>query len=264
MKPVVLLFILFFSGGLYAQTYSEWIEFSFQYVDENRLDSAETALQNALRTEPDNPLNAFLFHNLGTIQRRLNKNKEAFDSYSLALRRHPDQPVFLADRASLLSEMKQFQAAAIDYNALLEIDPNNPEYLYQHGMTCLELKNYEQAEVDFKKMLENNPMNLYARLGLAALYKVQSRYDEAETIYNYLESKEPNLSDIYAGRAEIYLLREKGGRALSEINKAIQLSEKENPYFYMIRSRAKQLLLEKESAAEDVKKAIELGYQQCE
>jgi len=264
MKPVVLLFILFISNSLYAQTYSEWIEYSFQYVDENRLDSAEIALQNALRTEPDNPLNAFLFHNMGTIQRRLSKNKEAFESYSLALRRHPNQPVFLADRASLLSEMKQFQAALADYSALLEIEPNNQEYLYQRGMTFLELKNQEQAEGDFQKMLDLNPMSLYARLGLAALYKLQDRYNEAEKIYSYLESKEPNLPEIYAGHAEIYLLREKGSRALNEINKAIRLSEKENPYYYMIRSRAKLLLHEKESAAEDEKKAIELGYQQLE
>jgi tetratricopeptide (TPR) repeat protein len=245
---------------LYSQSHSEWIEISFKYLNDNHLDSAEVALTNALRAEPDNPLNAFLFHNLGTIQRRLGKNKDALQSYSLALRRYPKNKTFLSDRASLNAETDDYVTALIDYNTLLEEEPNNEEALYQRGLVNIELKNFESAESDFNRMLELSPMSFYARLGLATLYKVEKRYDEAEGIYIYLETKEPNHPEIYAGRAEIYLLKEKAGRALTEINKAIRWSETENPYFYIIRSRAKLLMREKDSAAEDIRKAMSLGY----
>ncbi|MDR0546498.1 MAG: tetratricopeptide repeat protein [Dysgonamonadaceae bacterium] len=264
MNRIVVLFgiILSISSGLYAQTYSEWIESSFHYLDENRLDSAEIALKNALRTEPDNPLNAFLFQNLGTLLRRQGKNREALEFYTLALRRYPQNATILSDRASLNAETGDFISALIDYNTLLEQEPDNEEALYQRGLLNLKIKKLEQSEIDFQKMLEINPASLYARLGLASLYIVTGKLNEAETVYYYIEGKVKEteiLSKIYAGRAEIYLLKEKGGRALTEINKAIH-EEPENPYFYIIRSRAKLLLHEKQPAAEDIRKAIDLGY----
>ncbi|GHU72585.1 hypothetical protein FACS189413_15860 [Bacteroidia bacterium] len=302
--------VLSVSNGLYAQTYSEWIEYSFHYLDTNRLDSAEIALKNALRAEPDNPLNAFLFQNLGTVLRRQGKNKEAIEFYTLALRRYPQNRLILSDRASLNAETGDFMNALIDYNTLLEQDPNNEETLYQRGFVLLELKRTMESEQDFEKILKLNSASLSARLGLASLYKIAGRYDAAEFMYSYIEKKllekiklsdgkevekksfsekeeekeltfmklsmagrkEINLhsgfwddtylplSTVYAGRAEIHLLKEKGGRALTEINKAIRESKTKNPYFYIIRSRAKLLLHEKQSAAEDIRKAIDLGY----
>jgi len=255
------LLILSVSLRLNAQTYDEWIESSFKYIEENALDSAEFALKKALQEEPDNRLNAFLFNNLGTIQRRQGKNEEALSSYTLALIRYPKNSTFLNSRASLFSEIGNFQSALLDYNILLEVEPNNEEALYQRGLIHLNLKNFELSEQDFGKMMELNPQSFYARLGFASLYKIEGVYDDSEKIYNYLEDKDPDNPAIYAGRAELFLLMKKGGKALSDVNKAIRLyGEVEDPYLYIIRSRAKLLLHEKKSAAEDIQKAIALGY----
>jgi tetratricopeptide (TPR) repeat protein len=258
--PLFLL-ILSVCSGLNAQTYSEWIESSFKYMDENRLDSAEMALKKALKAEPNNPINAFIFNNLGTIQRRQGENKEALQSYTLALTRYPENNVFLSARASLFSEMGDLKNALLDYNTLLEKEPNNEEALYQRGLLHLNMRNFELSERDFGRMMDLNPQSLYARLGFASLYKIEGLPDEAEKIYNYLEDKEPDNPAVYAGRAELFLLIEKGGKALSDINKAIRLSDgKESAYLYIIRSKAKLLLHEKKSAAEDIEKAVSLGY----
>ena len=253
--------ILTIGQGLFAQTYDQWIEISFKYLDENRLDSAEMALINALRTAPDHALNAFLFSNLGTIQRRQGKNAEALQSYTLALNRYPKNPVFLSDRASLFVEMGDFKDALLDYNVLLEEEPRNEDALYQRALLLLSMKDFESSERDLKKLMELNPKSLPARLGFASLYKIEGRYDEAEKIYNYLENSEPDNPALYAGRAELFLLMEKGGKALADVNKAIRLSkDAENPFLYILRARAKLLLFEKQSAAEDIQKAISLGY----
>jgi predicted Zn-dependent protease len=256
----VLLF-LSIAPSLKSQTYEQWIDSSYRYVEANRLDSAEWALKNAMKNSPDNPMNAYLFHNLGTIQRRQNHHEEALQSYSLALRRYPKNSVFLSDRASLFAEMNHFQNALLDYNTLLEEAPDHEEALYQRGLLYLEMKDFERSEQDFGKMMELNPQSLFARLGFASLYKIEGRYPDAEKIYNYLEEKEPQQSAVFAGRAELFLLINKGNKALNDINHAIRLSDPtENPYFYIIRSRAKLLLREKIAAAEDIKKAIALGY----
>ncbi|MDR0863853.1 MAG: tetratricopeptide repeat protein [Candidatus Symbiothrix sp.] len=258
---VCLLILSICPALLKAQTYSEWIESSFKYLDENRLDSAEMALKNALKAEPDYPVNAFLFHNLGTVQRRQGKNEEALQSYTLALTRYPENTVFLSARASLFSDKGDFKNALLDYNTLLEKEPDNEEALYQRGLLYLEIKNFELSERDFGRMMELNPQSFYARLGFASLYKIEGLYTDAEKIYNYLEEKEPDNPAIYAGRAELFLLTEKGGKALSDSNKAIRLSDETgNAYLYILRSKAKLLLHEKKSAAEDIEKAMVLGY----
>jgi tetratricopeptide (TPR) repeat protein len=264
---ILLAFVLVLTihPGLNAQTYSEWLEFSFRYIDENRLDSAEIALKNAMEKEPDNTLNSFLFNNLGTIQRRQGKTEEALRSYTLALSRYPKNLIFLSDRASLFSETGDFKNALLDYNTLLDIEPNNEEALYQRALLLLNMKNFEASERDLGKIMELNPQSFYARLGFASLYKIEGLYEDAEKIYNYLEDKEPDNPAIYAGRAELFLLTEKGGKALSDINKAVRLSgEGENPYLYIIRARAKLLLHEKKPAADDIQKAVLLGYDKQE
>jgi tetratricopeptide (TPR) repeat protein len=256
-----LLLALSIGWTLNAQTYSEWIESSFQYIDRNRLDSAEIALKNALKKEPDNQMNALLFNNLGTVQRRQGKTEEALRSYTLALIRYPKNSTFLSARASLFSEKGDFKNALLDYNTLLDEYPENEEALYQRALLYLSMKDFERSEKDLERMMELNPQSFYARLGFGSLYKIAGRYDDAEKTYNYLEGKEPDHPAVYSGRAELFLLLKKGGKALSDINKAIRLSnEKEDPYLYIIRSKAKLLLHEKKSAAEDIQKAIALGY----
>ena len=257
---------IFLLGGAYmqAQNNTHELAVAFDYIERNRLDSAEITLKAVLKNDPDNPLNPFLLNNLGTIQRRLGKHEEALLSYTAALGTFPNQPVFLESRASLFAEMGQAENAIIDYSALLNENPNNEEALYQRGLLYLQIRNTDLAESDFRRMLELNPNSLYARNGFASLAKFRGDYEEAEKIYNYLLDKEPEDFNLYAGRAELYLLMEKPGKASADINRAIHLAGDSisNPYLYIIRYRTKLLLHEKESALNDLKKAIDLGYKE--
>jgi tetratricopeptide (TPR) repeat protein len=199
-------------------------------------------------------------NNLGTIQRRLGKHDEALISYSAALGQYPKNTVFLENRASLFAEMGKVENAILDYSALLEVKPDDQEALYQRGLLYLQLKNSDKAETDFKQMLEFNPDGLYARIGFASLAKLTGDYPEAEKIYNYLLDKEPENAGLYAGRAELYLLMKKPGKASSDATQAIRLSKTGDPYLYVIRYRAKIMLHDKKSAREDLEKAQALGY----
>ena len=258
---------LFFLLGVVcvsAQNGRDRLSKAFDYMEQNRLDSAEIALKAVLKNDPDNPLNPFLLNNLGTIQRRIGKREEALLSYTAALGTFPTQPVFLESRASLFVEMGQARNAILDYSTLLDNNPNNEEVLYQRGLLYLQIRNTDLAESDFRRMLEMNPNSLYARRGFASLAKFRGDYEEAEKIYNYLLDKEPKDSNLYAGRAELYLLMGKPGKASADINQAIHWAgdNSPNPYFYMIRYRANLLLHEKETALKDLKKAIALGYKE--
>lgn len=247
-----------------AQNKVDLLSVVFDYIEQNQLDSAEVTLKNVLKNDPDDPLNPFLLNNLGTIQRRMGKHSEALLSYTAALETFPAQPVFLESRASLFAEMGQARNAIIDYSSLLDDAPNNEDALYQRGLLYLQIKNTDFAESDFRRILDLNPNSLHARSGFASLAKFIGDYEEAEKIYNYLLDKEPENSNFYAGRAELYLLMERPGKASADINRAIRLDgdNSQNPYLYVIRYRAKLLLHEKESALKDLEKAIALGYKE--
>ena len=74
---------------LSAQTYDELINRAMDAVEQDSLSQAETLFKKALQLEPANMRNALLFSNLGTVQRRIGKPKEALESYSLALNLTP-------------------------------------------------------------------------------------------------------------------------------------------------------------------------------
>ncbi|MDR1371860.1 MAG: tetratricopeptide repeat protein [Dysgonamonadaceae bacterium] len=260
-KIAVFMTLLLSVNTVSAQTDSGAIERSFDYIEQNKLDSAEIYLKLAIESVPDNPLNPFLLNNLGTVQRRLGKKTDAVNSYSAALEQLPENTVFLEARASLYAETGRTENAIHDYSALLEQNPANEEFLYQRGLLYLQAGQDNYAEADFRKMLELNPDGFYPRLGLAALAKFREDYAEAEKIYSFLLDKYPENPQLYAGRAELFLLSGKAGKASADATRAIRISTEGNPYYYVIRYRAKLLLHEDLSAREDLEKAKALGYQ---
>ena len=261
---IISLTFLFAGVCLSAQDEIDWLSLSFDYIEQNKLDSAEIALKTVLRSDAHNRVNPYLLNNLGTVQRRMGKFEEALLSYTAALGQHPSQPIFLESRALLFAEMGQAYNAIVDYSTLLKGNPNNEDALYQRGLLYLQIKNTDLAEADFRRMLDLNPNGLHARRGFASLATFRGDYEEAEKIYNYLIEKFPEDINLYAGRAELYLFIDKPGKAYSDINRAIRLAgeNSRNPYLYIIRYRTKLLLHENESADDDLKKAIALGYKE--
>jgi tetratricopeptide (TPR) repeat protein len=253
--------IVYSSGLLTAQTYEEYVEKSYQYLDKGELFAAEESLRSAMRLEPGNPNNYALLTNLGTIQRRQGKKEEAILSYTAALSRYPDNETILDNRASLYVETGETDKAINDYTLLLLQNPINEDALYRRGILYLEKKDFIRAEQDFDKMLEVNEKTVYGRLGHAVLEKMRGNYDESERIYNYLIDKLSQDRRLYEGRADLYFMMGKNARALTDINKVFFETEP-GAAAYVLRGKIKLSLYEREPARKDFLKAKEMGYDQ--
>ena len=90
-KVLVVGLLLGLAQEMGAQTYEQFVEKSFDLLDQNDLLAAGESLKAALRLEPANPNNYALLMNLGTIQRRQGLLEEALVSYSAALSRYPQR-----------------------------------------------------------------------------------------------------------------------------------------------------------------------------
>ncbi|MDH6535352.1 hypothetical protein D0T51_09805 [Parabacteroides sp. 52] len=256
---ICLAFFSFLSFTGYSQTYTEWIEKSYDFLEKDDLQAAEESIRAAMRLEPANPNNFALLTNLGTVLRRQGKYDEALVSYNSALSRLPNSIMLLDNRASLYAEMGETEKAIQDYTTLLMLETENQEALYNRGLLFLQVKNFLAAENDFDKLLELNDKTVRGRLGFALLEKMRGNYDESEIIYNYLISKFPRNWNLYEGRADLYFLMGKNARAMADINK-IFVESTPTASLHILRGKVKLALYEKEAAKTDFLKAQEMGY----
>lgn len=254
-----ILFVSLATTAAHAQSYVDFVEKSYDYLDKNDLISAEESLRAAMRLEPGNPNNYALLMNLGTIQRRQGKLRDALISYTASLSQQPNDETILENRASLYTEMGELEKAMSDYNTLLALNPHHQDALYCRAMLYLQQKNYVLAEEDFEKIVEVNERSVKGRVGYAILEKLRGNYTESERIYNFLISEMPREWSLYEGRADLYFLMGKNGRAMTDISRVFAESEP-TASLYVLRGKVKLAQYEKESAALDFKKALEMGY----
>lgn len=252
--------LLLMVGTLRAQTYEEMIRKSYEYADRGDLPAAEEALKAAMHAEPANKNNFALLSNLGTIQRQQGKTDEALVSYTAALSLQPKNKLILSNRAELYVEMGETEKALIDYQALLLLDPLDLDAYYRRGMLYIEAKDYMLADEDFEKIMSIDKESEQGRFGFALLDKARGNYEDSEAILSYLIEKSSTPLQYYEERAELYFLMKKNARAMADLNNIFAETNDVPAHLYVLRGKIKLAQFEKESAAIDFKKALELGY----
>lgn len=252
--------LLLMVGTLRAQTYEEMIRKSYEYADRGDLPAAEEALKAAMHAEPANKNNFALLSNLGTIQRQQGKTDEALVSYTAALSLQPKNKLILSNRAELYVEMGETEKALSDYQALLLLDPLDLDAYYRRGMLYIEAKDYMLADEDFEKIMSIDKESEQGRFGFALLDKARGNYEDSEAILSYLIEKSRTPLQYYEERAELYFRMKKNARAMTDLNKIFAETNDVPAHLYVLRGKIKLAQFEKESAAIDFKKALELGY----
>lgn len=256
----IVLGLLLMVGTLRAQTYEEMIRKSYEYADRGDLPAAEEALKAAMHAEPANKNNFALLSNLGTIQRQQGKTDEALVSYTAALSLQPKNKLILSNRAELYIEMGETEKALSDYQALLLLDPLDLDAYYRRGMLYIEMKDYMLADEDFEKIMSIDKESEQGRFGFALLDKARGNYEDSEAILSYLIEKSRTPLQYYEERAELYFRMKKNARAMTDLNKIFAETNDVPAHLYVLRGKIKLAQFEKESAAIDFKKALELGY----
>lgn len=262
MRIIFLQFAFLFAITTSAQSlsYMEWVDRSANYIEENKLDSAAHALQRAMALDPTNEHNPLLLLNLGIMQRQLEFQEEAYISFTAALANNPMPEVVLHNRASLLCDLERFDEAMEDYDALIRLFPDDVEAYYRRGLLFLENNDRVKAESDFNAAERIDPDNLYSRLSQSLLYKLDDNWEAAAEIYTLLLETVPDPDPVfYMNRAECYLNTDQVSRAAADLQTAWS-SQRNNPYFYILRGRMRLAQFDKSAAREDFSQAKKMGY----
>ncbi|MDD2246197.1 MAG: tetratricopeptide repeat protein [Proteiniphilum sp.] len=257
---IVLLLLLPLPLPLSGQSYEGWVKRSADFIEVNRFDSAAFALQKAMSLDPVNENNPVLLLNLGIMQRQLKLYDDAYISFTASLANNPLVDVALHNRASLLCDMDRLDEAMEDYNTIIRLYPENVEAYYRRGLLFLEKSDRKKAEADFKASEDIDAGNIFTKLSGALLYKLDDDWEAAERVYSELIKSESMPDPIfYMNRAECYLNIGQLFKASADL-RAIGESQKDNPYFYVLRGRVRLGQFDKVAAKADFIKAEELGY----
>lgn len=241
-----------------AQTYDELITRSFDYLDADSLPEAEDALREALRIEPGNPGNGMLLLNLGTIQRRQGKLKEAEESYTIGLAFLPNNLSLLNSRAQLFAEMEKYPEAINDYTEVIYHEPENENAYYERALCKLMNQDTLGARLDLEQIDRFNPNSAKSRLGMAYVYKAQQMWREASELYDALIERNPRNASLLRERAEVFYFSNRMGAALDDVNKSIDYDPRD-PYSYLLRAQIRYAKGDREFARRDLNQALELG-----
>lgn len=264
-KIIGLLLIFGFTATAFAQeyvspTYKQWVAKSADYMEQNQLDSAEYALNQAIMSDPKNENNSWLMTSLGTIQQHLGKLDAAYISLTAALNKHPESAFILHQRAGLLMEMGKWDDARVDYNTILMVDSLDIEALYNRGVLKLEMKDMTGAQKDFEVAAQHGEFSPYGLLGKALIHRLNKEWSEAEKIYTSILNEYPQMTDIYLKRAECYLHLDQLSRLSADLQE-VASTEFANPTYYFLRGQMRLKQFDKVAARSDFKKAGELGME---
>lgn len=259
MKRIVYILLLCCSCfQLSAQTYDELITRAMDAVEKDSLYQAEQLFKEALRLEPSNMRNALLFSNLGTIQRRMGKNDDAVESYSLALNLTPYSVTMLLNRASLYLEMDYLDKAYVDYCNVIDLDGKNQEALRFRAYIYMRRRQYQDARNDYQRLLEAIPGEKTARIGMAMANQKLNRHRESLEEFNRLIVDYPKDASLLKARAELEIVMNSLEMALLDLEHAAKLDPNDADIYIM----CGEIYLaqgKKREAYAAFEKAIELG-----
>ena len=161
--------------------------------------------------------------------------------------------------------MEDYMLSIQYFNQAIKAKPYLSEAYFYRGLAKLFLEDYKGAEEDCSLALERNkfrteaykvrgfarqamgldslaiedydfglqyaPMDKYFLFYKAVAQTELSKYEAAQTTYASLLKAYPKFEDAYSGRAQLYLAMKDTTRALTDINKAVEISKNiVNPY----------------------------------
>ena len=219
---------------------------------------AEQLLKDALNDDPANMNNSLLLSNLGTIQRRMGKNKDALESYTLALNKTPHSIKMLLNRASLYLEMDYLSKAYGDYCSVIDLDPENVEALQFRAYIYMRQRQYNDARNDYHTLLETEPGNRTARIGMVMANQKDKRFREALEELNRMITDYPQDASLLKARAELEVDSNSMDLALLDLENAAKMTPND-PDIYVMCGEIYLAQGKKREAYVAFEKAIELG-----
>lgn len=193
------------------------------FLTNNRLADAITAAQAAIAAGEDS---ALMFALLGHAQWRSQRNDEALASLTEALKREPNHPQALRDRAEIFLARNDATRAAADLQALLAVEKSTATMLRLAALQRA-AKRYDEATKLYQQVADAEPTNQDARTALTEILIESGQAENAIAQLETLIKDVPNRADLRSQLATLLVVNQPD-KALEHYQAAAKLEPK-NP-----------------------------------
>jgi len=180
----------------------------------NRLEETLEYLDNALAIKDIHDAHALRAQTLIKMGRR----SEAVISLKRAVLSQPDNKQLRLSYARLLVDVKEYEAARIEFEKLQMLAPNDPDLLYTLGLLSLESQRFDSAENYFRSLLNTGLRIGESRYYLGRIKQSKGDYQEAIEWYISVDSGE-YIFDAQMRTAQLIALQGNTAKALEFLNK---------------------------------------------
>ena len=230
---------------------------------------AERLFRDAIRL---NPHLVGSLNNLSVLLRSKGELKEAIELQSKAVAEHPSWGLMHRNLASVLTQNRNYDEAALSFEKAIALDPNDIESHYNLGLILSETKPdpeslqkalghfqaavqlqprfaeahfsignalYRQGKVDeailsFRRAIESDPRHARAYNNLASLLGTKGEKDEPLRLYTQAVNIDPNYIEAYRNLAEALLKAGNAPSAVQVWKTALERNPNDLPTIYRL------------------------------
>ena len=189
-------------------------------------DNAEAAkyLQAATQLKPADHPEASLaraWQALGRVQEST-APQQALAAYSEAAKLNPKDPQPHIAAATLLTNQKDFDAAAREYQTALQLDPTSKDSLSGLVDLYIAQKKYPDAEAALHKLLASDPQNSAAHMQLGRVLLAENKTSEAASEFHTALQSNPNDPHAALELGTLYAKANKNAEAEEQFRIAVR------------------------------------------
>ena len=177
-----------------------------------------------------NPFDSEIYYRKGNAYALINRNKEAFNNYRIAIILNRKNPKVYASRSILYSTNFDFARAEFDIDKAIKLDPKNPMY-YGMKATLYMVKDINKAIELLTQAIKLDNKFGFAYFTRGKLRMSKNDINGAINDLTIAINIDPNHADNYATRSTAYLMQE-NPKAIIDAEKAVSLSPQDPNMHY--------------------------------
>lgn len=211
-------------------------------------------LKQSLSVQP-NPL---AYNNLGVIHLALHQNKEAVESFEMAVQLDPNYAEGYWHLGAALRATKDYKKSIDSCKKATLLSPSSEKAFFNLANTLHDIKMYRDAISAYNKSIELNPEFSDAYAGMALSLFELAQYEEALTSYNKAINKNPSDPYLFYNKGKTLAKLQRISEAIDAYGVAITMK---NDYVeaYNNRGLAQQEANQLSEAYSDLSKAFAIN-----
>lgn len=222
-------------------------------IADSKFAQAIDYLRDAMRMEPDSPMNILLLSNIGMLQHYAGQDTLAIETLSEAHRRAPSSVTVLQNRARVYTAMGKPLNALRDYSRVIALDSTLVDPLYYHAMISFTLGDDSTSIADIHAMKRRFPAEQATLLAEANYLTLTAHYSEAIPLLTKLTQSHPTATD-YASLALCHLMTDHLAEASESISRGLELDPTDGD-LYLYRAMLNKARFRPDDARADAQKA---------